>query len=169
MSLLAIFIFLIALEFANNLNNSVSGIWHLKNGELSIGRLCTINGFIGQLSAQGVDLSILAIAVVTLFTVTRRIYMPSVSMTNRIGICLSISILPLITSIIPTSMGEMQPVGGNWCWIAINRPDLRYTMAHGWRIFCIFSTIAIYIYIWVYLRRRLGPKPRRTRPLRCTV
>ncbi|KAI1017987.1 hypothetical protein LB504_003787, partial [Fusarium proliferatum] len=154
-------------EFANNLNNSVSGIWHLKNGELSIGRLCTVNGFIGQFSAQGVDLSILAIAVVTLFTVTRRIYMPSASMTDRICICLSISILPLITSIIPTSMGEMQPVGGNWCWIAINRPDLRYTMAHGWRIFGIFSTIAIYIYIWVCLKRRLGPKPNRTRQLRC--
>ncbi|SCO23413.1 uncharacterized protein FFE2_15571 [Fusarium fujikuroi] len=155
-----------AREFTNNLNNSVSGIWHLKNGELSSGRLCTVNGFIGQLSAQGVDLSILAIAVVTLFTVTRRIYMPSVSMTNRICICLSISILPLITSIIPTSMGEMQPVGGNWCWIAINRPDLRYTMAHGWRIFGIFSTIAIYIYIWLYLRRQLEPKPHRTQ-LRC--
>ncbi|CCT70653.1 uncharacterized protein FFB20_02783 [Fusarium fujikuroi] len=156
-----------AREFTNNLNNSVSGIWHLKNGELSSGRLCTVNGFIGQLSAQGVDLSILAIAAVTLFTVTRRIYMPSVSMTKRICICLSISILPLITSIIPTSMGEMQPVGGNWCWIGINRPDLRYTMAHGWRIFGIFSTISIYIYIWVYLRRRLGSKPRRTRQLRC--
>lgn len=64
-------------------------------------------------------------------------------------------------------MGEMQPVGGNWCWIAINRPDLRYTMAHGWRIFGIFSTIAIYIYIWVYLRRRLRSKPHRTRQLRC--
>ncbi|RKL44950.1 hypothetical protein BFJ72_g3600 [Fusarium proliferatum] len=64
-------------------------------------------------------------------------------------------------------MGEMQPVGGNWCWIAINRPDLRYTMAHGWRIFGIFSTIAIYIYIWLYLRRRLEPKPRRARQLRC--
>lgn len=83
-------------------------------------------------------------------------------MTKRIYICLSICILPLITSIIPTFMGEMQPVGGNWCWIATNRSDLRYTMAHGWRIFGIFSTIATYIYIWVYLRRRLGFKARGT-------
>ncbi|EWG53557.1 hypothetical protein FVEG_17139 [Fusarium verticillioides 7600] len=75
---------LMLFEFANNLNNSTSGIWHLKNGELSIGRLCTVNGFIGQFSAQGVDLSILAVAVVTLFTVTRRIYMPAVSMTKRL-------------------------------------------------------------------------------------
>ncbi|KAF4450020.1 cyclic amp receptor 2 [Fusarium austroafricanum] len=157
---------LMLFEFANNLNNSTSGIWHLKNGELSTGRLCTVNGFIGQFSAQGVDLSILAVAVVTLFTVTRRIYMPAVTMTKRICICLSICILPLITSIIPTFMGEMQPVGGNWCWIATNRPDLRYTMAHGWRIFVIFSTVTIYIYIWVYLRRRLGSRAGETRQVR---
>ncbi|KAF5540780.1 cyclic amp receptor 2 [Fusarium mexicanum] len=157
---------LMLFEFANNLNNSTSGIWHLKNGELSIGRLCTVNGFIGQFSAQGVDLSILAVAVVTLFTVTRRIYMPAVSMTKRVCICLSICILPLATSIIPTFMGEMQPVGGNWCWIATNRPDLRYTMAHGWRIFVIFSIVAIYIYIWAYLRRRLGSRADETRQLR---
>ncbi|KAF5561466.1 cyclic amp receptor 2 [Fusarium napiforme] len=154
---------LMLFEFANNLNNSTSGIWHLKNGELSIGRLCTVNGFIGQFSAQGVDLSILAVAVVTLFTVTRRIYMPAVPMTKRVCICLSICILPLVTSTIPTCMGEMQPVGGNWCWIATSRHDLRYTMAHGWRIFVIFSTVTIYIYIWVYLRRRLGSKVAETR------
>ncbi|KAF5695268.1 cyclic amp receptor 2 [Fusarium denticulatum] len=63
-------------------------------------------------------------------------------------------------------MGEMQPVGGNWCWIATSRPDLRYTMAHGWRMFVIFSIVAIYIYIWVYLRRRFGSKAGETRQLR---
>ncbi|KAF5619602.1 cyclic amp receptor 2 [Fusarium tjaetaba] len=36
-------------------------------------------------------------------------------------------------------------------------------MAHGWRIFVIFSTVTIYIYIWVYLRRRLGSKVAETR------
>ncbi|KAF5249498.1 hypothetical protein FANTH_5191 [Fusarium anthophilum] len=86
---------LMLFEFTNNLNNSTSGIWRLKNGELSIGRLCTVNGF-----------------------------------------------------------------------IATSRPDLRYTMAHGWRIFVIFNIVAIYIYIWVYLRRRLGSKADETRQLR---
>ncbi|KAF5990177.1 cyclic amp receptor 2 [Fusarium bulbicola] len=120
---------LMLFEFTNNSNNSTSGIWHLKNGELSIGRLCTVNGFI-------------------------------------VCICVSICILPLATSIIPTFMGEMQPVGGNWCWIATSRPDLRYTMAHGWRIFVIFSIVAIYIYIWAYLKRRFGSKAGDTRQLR---
>ncbi|KAF4333313.1 cyclic AMP receptor 2 [Fusarium beomiforme] len=52
-------------------------------------------------------------------------------------------------------MDEMHPVGGNWCWISSNRADLRYSMAHGWRICVIFGTVAIYLYIWVYLRRKL--------------
>ncbi|KAF5679447.1 cyclic amp receptor 2 [Fusarium heterosporum] len=51
-------------------------------------------------------------------------------------------------------MGEMRPVGGNWCWIS-NRADLRYTMAHGWRICVIFGTVAIYLYIRFYLKRKL--------------
>ncbi|KAM5384610.1 hypothetical protein ACJZ2D_001355 [Fusarium nematophilum] len=55
-------------------------------------------------------------------------------------------------------MGEMEPVGGNWCWISADRPDLRYGMTHGWRFLVIFSTIAIYIYIGTYLRRHLGTK-----------
>ncbi|KAF5002938.1 hypothetical protein FDECE_10493 [Fusarium decemcellulare] len=53
----------------------------------------------------------------------------------------------------------MKPVGGNWCWISASRPDLRYGMAHGWRLFVIFATILIYIYIWAYLRRHLNWKP----------
>jgi hypothetical protein len=57
----------------------------------------------------------------------------------------------------------MKPVGGNWCWISATRPDLRYGMAHGWRFFVIFTTIIIYIYIWIYLRRHLGSKPKQPR------
>ncbi|KAJ3541481.1 hypothetical protein NM208_g4592 [Fusarium decemcellulare] len=53
----------------------------------------------------------------------------------------------------------MKPVGGNWCWISASRPDLRYGMAHGWRLFVIFATILIYIYIWAYLRQHLGSEP----------
>ncbi|WXC63696.1 hypothetical protein SNK03_009510 [Fusarium graminearum] len=72
--------------------------------------------------------------------------------------------MPLITSLIPTIMREMEPVGGNWCWISSTRSDLRYGMTHGWRFFIIFITIIIYIYIWIYLRRHLGPRDKKTRP-----
>ncbi|CAN8103561.1 unnamed protein product [Discula destructiva] len=47
----------------------------------------------------------------------------------------------------------MQPVSGNWCWIARDRPDLRYGLAHGWRFAIIFATICIYVYIYQYLTR----------------
>ncbi|KAK7409081.1 hypothetical protein QQX98_008742 [Neonectria punicea] len=55
-------------------------------------------------------------------------------------------------------MGEITPVGGNWCWISATRVDLRYALTHGWRFLVIFSTIAIYVYIWIYLRQHLWSK-----------
>ncbi|KAL2674216.1 hypothetical protein Neosp_012666 [[Neocosmospora] mangrovei] len=146
-------------EFINTLNNSVSGIIFLKTGELQPGTPCVVNGMVGQFSVQAADFSILAIALVTLLTVTRFVYMPSVSTKGWLLTCLAVWTIPLITSLTPTALGEMVPVGGNWCWISAGRPDLRYGMGHGWRFLVIFSTIAIYIYIWAYLRRHLGSKP----------
>lgn len=59
----------------------------------------------------------------------------------------------------------MKPAGGNWCWISASRPDLRYGMAHAWRLFVVFSTIIIYIYIWAYLHRLLNSKSNKTQQL----
>lgn len=87
-------------------------------------------------------------------------YIPSTSTARKAFICVAVWTMPLITSLIPTIAGEMKPVGGNWCWISATRPDLRYGMTHGWRFFVIFSTIIIYIYIWIYLRKHLGTKSR---------
>lgn len=83
--------------------------------------------------------------------------MPDLSATKKLLICIAVWIVPLITSLVPTIMGEMKPVGGNWCWISADRPDLRYSMTHGWRFAVIFGTVAMYIYIWAYLRRHLTP------------
>ncbi|RSL42859.1 hypothetical protein CEP54_015331 [Fusarium duplospermum] len=150
---------LVVAEFINTLNNSISGIIFLKTGELQPGTPCVVNGMIGQFSVQAADFSILAIALITLLTVTRFVYMPGVSTKGWILTCLSVWTIPLITSLTPTFLGEMVPVGGNWCWISAGRSDLRYGMGHGWRFLVIFATIAIYIYIWAYLRRHLGSKP----------
>ncbi|KAH6979453.1 Alpha/Beta hydrolase protein [Fusarium venenatum] len=150
-------------EFTNTLNNSVSGIIFIKTGQLKAGTPCVINGFIGQLSVSASDFSVLAISVTTLLTVTRYLYIPTTSKTRKTLICGAIWIMPLITSLIPTIVGEMEPVGGNWCWISSTRSDLRYGLTHGWRFFIIFITIVIYIYIWIYLRRHLGPQSKRTR------
>lgn len=47
------------------------------------------------------------------------------------------------------------PVSGNWCWIKPNLL-LRYTLTHGWRIAIFFVTIAIYTYVYIYLKRVYG-------------
>ena len=151
------------IEFINALNNSVSGIIYLNTWELKEGTPCVVNGFIGQLSVSAADFSVLAISVTTLLTVTRYLYIPTTSKTRKVLICGAIWIMPVITSLIPTIAGEMKPVGGNWCWISATRPDLRYGMTHGWRLFVIFMTIVIYIYIWIYLRRHLGLGNKTTR------
>lgn len=144
------------IEFVNSLNNSVSGIIYVRTRQdLQDGSACAVNGLIGQLSVQAADFSILAIALITLLTVTRMTYMPSASGTKRTAICLAVWTIPLITSVTATAMGEMTSVGGNWCWISGSRSDLRYALGHGWRFTTIFSTIIIYIYIWLYLRKHL--------------
>ncbi|KAL8420382.1 hypothetical protein RB594_003246 [Gaeumannomyces avenae] len=139
-------------EFINSLDNSISGIIYMRDHELFPGASCVVNGLVGQISVQAVDFSILAIAVVTLLTVTRTTFMPGVSRLTKILVCLSVWVVPLTTGLTATAMGAMTPVGTNWCWITAARPDLRYALTHGWRFAIIFGTVAIYLYIWYYLR-----------------
>ncbi|KAF4997864.1 hypothetical protein FGRMN_3565 [Fusarium graminum] len=143
-----------------NLMVAVSGIILLTTGQLKPGVVCVANGFAGQFSASAADFLVLAISVTTLLTVTRFMYIPNTSTTRKTVICVAVWLIPLITSLIPTIEGEMQPSGGNWCWISATRPDLRYGVAHGWRALTILTIIGIYIYIWIYLRRHLASKSR---------
>ncbi|KAK1851679.1 hypothetical protein CCHR01_05673 [Colletotrichum chrysophilum] len=140
-------------EFINSLNNTISGIIFIKDKDLRPGAACVLNGMIGQLSVQASDFSILAIAVVTFLTITRKTYMPNTSTFRKFIICASVWVVPIITSATATGMGQMEPVSGNWCWISRNRPDLRYSLTHGWRFAIIFTTILIYLYVWWYLGR----------------
>lgn len=117
------------------------------------GTACTVNGFIGQLSVQAADFSILVIAVVTLLTITRTTYMPAASTMRKCAICGSVWLVPLVTATVATAMGKMGPVSGNWCWILANRTDLRYALTHGWRIAIIFFTAGIYVFVWWYMNR----------------
>ncbi|KAH7063303.1 G protein-coupled glucose receptor regulating Gpa2-domain-containing protein [Macrophomina phaseolina] len=143
-------------EFINSLNNSISGIVYVTNHSLSPSPACTLNGWVGQLSVQAADFSILAIALVTVLTITRKTYMPNASLGRKVVICLSVWIVPIITSITATAMGQMVPVSGNWCWISSKRTDLRYALTHGWRFAIIFSTIGIYIYVYWYMTRHFA-------------
>ncbi|KAK2011531.1 hypothetical protein LZ32DRAFT_648427 [Colletotrichum eremochloae] len=143
-------------EFINSLDNSISGIIYIKNKELLPGPACIMNGMVGQLSVQASDFSILAIAVVTFLTITRKTYMPDSSTFRKVMICAAIWIVPITTSITATALGTIEPVSGNWCWISSHRPDLRYALTHGWRFGIIFTTIIIYMYVWWYLGRHFS-------------
>ncbi|OJD31291.1 glucose receptor git3 protein [Diplodia corticola] len=140
-------------EFINSLNNSISGIINVANHGLSPSPACTFNGWIGQLSVQAADFSILAIALVTVLTITRKTYMPNASLGRKAMICASVWIVPLITSTTAAGLQTMAPVSGNWCWISSSRTDLRYALGHGWRFAIMFVTIGVYVYVWWYMRQ----------------
>lgn len=140
-------------EFINTLNNTISGSIYLRTHALYNGPACVANGFIGQLSVQAADFSILSIAIVTLLTITRTTYLPAASPAKKVTICLSVWVIPIITAITATSLNAMGPVSGNWCWIMSTRTDLRYALTHGWRIAIIFCTAAIYVFVWWFMHR----------------
>lgn len=140
-------------DFLNSLNNSISGLIYVSLHDLQPGPACTFNGWIGQLSVQATDFSILAISIATLLVVTRKTLLDNLPKLTKVLLCLTIWIMPLISSTTITALGEMKPVSGNWCWISKDRSDLRYGLAHGWRALIILSTICIYLYIYQYLGR----------------
>lgn len=67
-------------------------------------------------------------------------------------VCVAVWIIPVITSTAATATDSMTVVGGNWCWISSNRPDLRLALTHSWRFSVISSTAIIHICIWGYLK-----------------
>ncbi|KAK8212716.1 G protein-coupled glucose receptor regulating Gpa2-domain-containing protein [Phyllosticta capitalensis] len=141
-------------EFVNSLNNSISGLYIVDHHhDLNKGPTCDANGYIGHLTVQAADFSILAIALVTHFTVIRRTYLPETSIISKVLICASVWVVPLVTSNTAVGLGAIQPIGGNWCWIPKRRIALRYALGDGWRVAIILSTSFIYLYIYVYVRR----------------
>ncbi|KAL5113662.1 hypothetical protein ACEQ8H_008449 [Pleosporales sp. CAS-2024a] len=103
--------------------------------------------------AVAADFSIFAIAVITLLTITRKTYMPDASRTKKVLVCGSVWIIPTITATTAVLMQKMQPATGNWCWIDPKPRYLRYVLGHGWRFCIVIVTMAIYLYIWLYMRR----------------
>ncbi|CAA9965779.1 glucose receptor git3 [Pyrenophora teres f. maculata] len=138
-------------EFINSLNNSISGIFVFTHGKTSPGIACTINGWVGQWSVQAADFSILAIAIITLLTITRTTYMPNTCLAKKALICASVWVVPTTTASIAAGLDQLRPVSGNWCWISGTEPELRYALGHAWRFSIMIATIGIYIYIWVYM------------------
>lgn len=91
---------------------------------------------------------------ITLLTITEKVYMPAISRTKKILICLSIWIIPLATGSIAVGLGVMMPSGANWCWISASRTDLRYALTHAWRFAVILAIVCIYGYVYYHTSRR---------------
>ncbi|KAK7522178.1 G protein-coupled glucose receptor regulating Gpa2-domain-containing protein [Phyllosticta citriasiana] len=142
-------------EWLNSLNNTVSGIYRMTHvGRHVPTNSCTLNGWVGQLSVQAADFSILAIAVVTILTIKLKSYILDATFDKKILICISIWIVPLSTSTAAVALHQIAPVSGNWCWISGEKPYLRYVLGHAWRFAIIIIVIVIYAYVFFYMRKR---------------
>ncbi|KAI9824731.1 MAG: hypothetical protein M1832_001557 [Thelocarpon impressellum] len=121
---------------------------------------CDANGFIGQLSVQATDLTILMIAVVTLIGIRQVVVIPDPSFRAKLILCTSIWVIPIITASIALSSDYFVPVKGNWCWIKERPSYLRYVLTHMWRFATIVFSTIIYIHIYIYLHKHFKRMPR---------
>ncbi|KAK6519145.1 hypothetical protein TWF281_003834 [Arthrobotrys megalospora] len=145
-------------DVVNSANNSASGLWRLiHRRDIPHSPSCIANGFIGQLSVQATDTSIFAIAIVTVWSLTRKTMIrETLPPVTTFLICISTWILPVTTSITILVMNKYGPVSGNWCWIQAKPAYLRYVMTHGWRLAFIFSEVVMYTYLHFYVRKTFG-------------
>ncbi|KAK0471332.1 G protein-coupled glucose receptor regulating Gpa2-domain-containing protein [Armillaria novae-zelandiae] len=146
-------------DFINGVNNAISGAVVLAKGPLTQSPACTANGFIGQLSVQATDISILAIAVVAvLIVITTHESWLGDSKRDKMRfitiVCASTWVMPLMTSFIALGKGYYTAVSGNWYWLTAEPVYLRYMLTHAWRFLFIFIEIGLYSYLYIHLRRR---------------
>ncbi|KAF7596219.1 hypothetical protein BBP40_002751 [Aspergillus hancockii] len=141
-------------DFVNATNNTISGLVVLSQHDLSPGPGCRLNGWVGQFSVQAVDFSVLAIALVALWLITQPARVSTMTTRSKIAFCASIWVVPVATSTAALGMGLYGPVSGNWCWIQPQYLGLRYALGHGWRIGIVLLTVAIYVLVFVLVKRR---------------
>ncbi|CUS14709.1 unnamed protein product [Tuber aestivum] len=164
-------------DFLNATSNSASGFYILvRNRELPEGIGCRMNGLVTQITVQATDLSILAIAIATVWAITDPITFRMWNTRKAILAVCSIWVIPFITGNNPlpapppprpplndqltnptgfTALGKdwYHPVSGNWCWIQKKPAHLRYVLTHAWRFFVIISVIILYTHLHLFLRK----------------
>ncbi|KAG9217959.1 hypothetical protein PLEOSDRAFT_1086413 [Pleurotus ostreatus PC15] len=145
-------------DFANSVNNAASGgqiIMHRR--DLVPGPGCVLNGMIGQITVQATDCAILAIALVTVYTITRtsssRLIQGEWEWPLILSATAAIWALPLLTGFLALGKHWYAPVSGNWCWLTADPVYLRYVLTHGWRYLFMVIEVAVYTYLHFYLRR----------------
>lgn len=121
---------------------------------------------------QAADCAILAIAVVTVYTITKTSHSRLVSgeweWPMIMGVTGAIWLLPFTTSksfysYIDVTQDQLliayhegflalgkhwyAPVSGNWCWLVDNPVHLRYVLTHGWRYLFMLLELILYTYL----------------------
>lgn len=125
---------------------------------LERGLSCDLNGWLGQVSVQAADFSVLAIALTTLLTVHFNSWVMNSTRYQQYLVCALVWVIPLITGSIALATDNIEPVTGNWCWIAQQPKYLRYVLGHGWRFIIFIIVIACYTSIFISVRRRLAQR-----------
>ncbi|KAI5779103.1 G protein-coupled glucose receptor regulating Gpa2-domain-containing protein [Geopyxis carbonaria] len=116
------------------------------------GPSCTGVGTLVQISVQAIDVSILAIAIVTVMAIVKPRAFEHWSATRSYLAVASIWILPLTTALSAAAAGLYEPATGGWCWIKPKPAYLRYVLTHGWRFVIIAIIFGLYIYLYIFLR-----------------
>ncbi|EME45134.1 hypothetical protein DOTSEDRAFT_127749 [Dothistroma septosporum NZE10] len=151
----ALIVNLLVADLINSANNTVSGAVALSRRHdaeaLKQGPACIANGYIGQFSVQAIDFNILIISVAVLLTIRQSRIVTEPPWWQVILICAIPWIPPIITR-----LHFYGPVSGNWCWIQATHFSMRYALTHAWRIAIFVLTIAIYTYVYIYLKRVYG-------------
>ncbi|PVH79570.1 hypothetical protein DL98DRAFT_630983 [Cadophora sp. DSE1049] len=143
-------------DFFNALNNSISGTYVMVHKSIPKGSACTINGWIGQMTVQATDFTILFITIATVITLRKWNYKPRIDQTTKRIITCCIWIVPMATSTTGLWMDAYRPVSGNWCWLSSKPTILRYALGHNWRLTIIFLTICLYTYLFIYIHRHFS-------------
>ncbi|KAF8344578.1 hypothetical protein F5887DRAFT_264433 [Amanita rubescens] len=145
-------------DFLHSFNNAAADLYVLAHKRtIDPSLMCTLNGFVEQVTDQATDCSILAITITTVYAITRRVPISTTLVEHqykRIAlICCAIWIFPFFTGFLALGMGWYGPVTGSWCWIKDKPKYLRYVLTHNWRFLFIISEISLYVYLDIHLRR----------------
>ena len=144
---------LLTAEMLNALNNTISGAYSMQQ-DLRPSFWCTVNGFVGQVTVQATDLSVLCISVLTFWVLTQQQERVAV-LTKNPQLWFAIVWLPsLLTACINIGLVGYAPSStshSTWCWIA-SQPNpqatiVRNALTHVPRLIIIVTILVLHVLI----------------------
>ncbi|TPX42165.1 hypothetical protein SeMB42_g03752 [Synchytrium endobioticum] len=152
-----IIVCLMVSDTANSLTNLISGLSVLRGNQLTNGPFCTATGYIGQVSVQSSDFSVLLMALITYATFTPDPGSPSSRWLARLQARKWVLVLPLLlVPLASASLAFVYPgyerASFSWCWIAAEPVYARYVYAHGLRLAIMLALPVIYGRLYFRIR-----------------